>query len=123
MNYSVRSITPMLETKSMKDTLQFYTQILGFENDGYSEEWGWMSLKKNGLSIMFITPNDHRNFPEPIMSGSLYINTNEVDDVWNELKDKCKVCYPIEDFSYGMREFAIYDNNGYLLQFGKETRK
>jgi hypothetical protein len=29
------------------------------------------------------------------------------------------VCYGIEDFFYGMREFAIYDNNGYLLQFGQ----
>jgi hypothetical protein len=31
------------------------------------------------------------------------------------------VCYPIEDFDYGMRSFAIYDANGYLLQFGHET--
>jgi hypothetical protein len=36
-----------------------------------------------------------------------------------ELKDKTKVCYPIETFGYGMREFAIFDNNGYLLQFGQ----
>jgi hypothetical protein len=26
--------------------------------------------------------------------------------------------YTIENFEYGMREFAIYDNNGYMLQFG-----
>jgi hypothetical protein len=25
----------------------------------------------------------------------------------------------MEDFHYGMREFAIFDNNGYLLQFGQ----
>ena len=25
-----------------------------------------------------------------------------------------------EDFEHGMREFAIYDNNGYMLQFGQE---
>jgi hypothetical protein len=31
------------------------------------------------------------------------------------------VVYPIEDFSYGMREFAIRDNSGYILQFGKPT--
>jgi catechol 2,3-dioxygenase-like lactoylglutathione lyase family enzyme len=24
--------------------------------------------------------------------------------------------------SYGMREFAIYDNNSYLLQFGQEVK-
>jgi len=28
------------------------------------------------------------------------------------------VVYPIESFDYGMREFAIRDNNGYILQFG-----
>lgn len=38
----------------------------------------------------------------------------------NELKDKAKVCYDIEDFCYGMREFAIYDNNDNLQQFGQE---
>jgi uncharacterized glyoxalase superfamily protein PhnB len=122
MEYSIISFTPMLETKSLSETLKFYTEVLGFEKAGYSEEWGWMSLTKNKFSIMFTTPNEHRNIPEPIMSGSLYINTNEVDDIWIELKDKCKVCYPIEDFSYGMREFAIFDNNGYLLQFGKEIQ-
>jgi hypothetical protein len=26
--------------------------------------------------------------------------------------------YPLEDFDYGMREFAIYDSKGYLFQFG-----
>ncbi len=30
------------------------------------------------------------------------------------------MCYLIENFEYGLREFAIYDNNGDPLQFGKE---
>lgn len=30
-----------------------------------------------------------------------------------------RVCYAIENFGYGMREFGVYDNNGYLLQFGQ----
>jgi hypothetical protein len=37
-----------------------------------------------------------------------------------KLKDKAKVCCGIEDFDHGVREFAVYDNNGYLLQFGQE---
>jgi hypothetical protein len=28
----------------------------------------------------------------------------------------------MEEFHYGMREFAIDDNNGYMLQFGTSTR-
>jgi len=31
---------------------------------------------------------------------------------------KANICYEIETFEWGMREFAIYDNNGYILQFG-----
>jgi hypothetical protein len=38
---------------------------------------------------------------------------------WSQLKDQARVYYAIETFPYGMREFAIYDNNGYLLQFGE----
>ncbi|WP_165501410.1 VOC family protein [Pedobacter psychrodurus] len=49
------------------------------------------------------------------MSGSLYIKTNEVETLWKSSKDACKICYPFEDFEYGIREFAIYDKNGYLL--------
>jgi hypothetical protein len=28
--------------------------------------------------------------------------------------------YPIENFAYQMREFAIRDVNGYIIQFGRE---
>jgi len=40
--------------------------------------------------------------------------------MWEKVKDKANICYGIEDFEYRMREFAIYDNNGYTLQFGQE---
>jgi len=35
-------------------------------------------------------------------------------------KQNKTIVYPIENFYYGMREFAIRDNNGYILQFGQE---
>jgi hypothetical protein len=41
--------------------------------------------------------------------------------MWSRLKDRVKLCYPIETFDYGMREFAIYDNNEYILQFGQSV--
>jgi hypothetical protein len=34
-------------------------------------------------------------------------------------ESRARICYPIDNFEYGMLEFAIYDNNGYLLQFGQ----
>ena len=41
--------------------------------------------------------------------------------MWTALKDKARLCYDIETFPWGMREFAVYDNNGYMLQFGEEV--
>jgi hypothetical protein len=52
-------------------------------------------------------------------TGSFYFNTDAAEALWYELKDKARVCYGIEDLFNGMREFAIFDNNGFLLQFGQ----
>ena len=48
---------------------------------------------------------------------------SDVDGLWSRLKNEARVCYPIETFDYGMRECAIYDNNGYLLQCGEAVAR
>jgi catechol 2,3-dioxygenase-like lactoylglutathione lyase family enzyme len=113
-------LTPMLRTTDLKGSIEFYTKILGFACDGASEDWGWASVKRDNVCIMFALPNAHEPFDQPVFTGSLYIHASDVDALWTRLKDLVRVCYPIEDFEYGMREFGIYDNNGYLLQFGQE---
>jgi len=123
MNAKALNLSPMLETKDMQATLKFYTEVLGFKCDTFSEEWGWAHFSKDEVAIMFSKPNEERNIPEPIMSGSLYIEVDDVDSVWDELKYAGNICYPIENFEYGMREFGMFDNNGYLLQFGEVINK
>jgi uncharacterized glyoxalase superfamily protein PhnB len=108
----------MLSTKQLRETVDFYTEVLGFECPNFVEEWGWAALGFGEIELMFALPNAHMPFDGPIFTGSLYFNVESADEVWEKVKDATKVCYPIEDFDYGMREFAIYDNNGYLLQFG-----
>lgn len=116
----IESLTPLLRTKDLQGSVDFYTQILGFHCDALSEDWGWTSLSRDGVTIMLALPNAHKPFKKPSFTGSLYFRCDDVDAIWKQVKDRAKVCYPIEDFEYGMRELAIYDNNGYLLQFGQE---
>ncbi len=116
----LEALTPMIWTNEMKETIQFYTEVLGFTCTEYSEEWGWASLSKDAVGIMLTKPNEHTPFDGPKYTGSFYFNTDDVDGLWEQLKDKTKICYKIENFDYGMRDFAIYDNNGYMLQFGQE---
>ena len=70
---------------------------------------------------MFSHPVESIAFETAQFTGSLYFNIADVDNLWESLKDNVKICYEIATFEWGMREFAIYDNNEYVLQFGQET--
>lgn len=116
-------LRPMIYTDQMQETLDFYTRILGFTLGEYNEEWGWASLQLDEVGIMVARPNEHTPFDKPSFTGSLYINTDDVDYWWERLKDKVRLCYDIDNFEYEMREFAFFDNNGYLLQYGTDISK
>jgi uncharacterized glyoxalase superfamily protein PhnB len=117
---TLTDLTPMLYSTDLDGTMKWYTDFLEFRCNSYNKEVGWLNLSHGKLSLMFCAPNAHIPFEKPVCTGSFYFNTQDVDILWDRLKEKVNVCYPIEDFDYGMREFGIYDNNGYLLQFGKE---
>ena len=115
----IQALTPMLRTWDIEASVAFYTAILGFECDGQTRNWA--SLRRDRAELMLSSPNDHEGDSAPAFTGSLYFRVDEVDDYWSMVKDRVKLCYPIETFDYGMREFGVYDNNGYLLQFGQPT--
>lgn len=107
----------MLTVVSIAECIRFYRNVLGFAALAAADSWACMA--RDGVEAMFALPNAHLVFEKPAMTESLYFNTYDVDAVWLELRDRCKVVYPIEDFDYGRREFAVLDNSGYLLQFGQ----
>lgn len=114
------TLRPMLWTDNIKESIAFYTGILGFTVKGKNDDWGWASLCKDNVWLMLAKPNAHAGFEKPEFTGSLYITTDNADDAWEMLKDKAKICYEIETFEWDMREFAIYDNNGYIIQIGQD---
>lgn len=115
----LKNLRPMIWTDKFEETIDFYSKILGFTVGERNEAWGWASLYKDDVEIMLTKPNEHTPFEKPGFTGSFYFNTDQVDKLWEYLKDRVKICYEIENFEWEMREFAIYDNNGYLLQFGQ----
>jgi hypothetical protein len=64
---------------------------------------------------MFARPNQHMPFDKPVFTGTFYINTDKVDKLWEHLRETTSIVCGIENFDWGMREFAIYDNNDYIL--------
>ncbi len=105
------SLTPMLWTENLEETIQFYTNSLGFICGEKNLDWGWAAINK------------HVDYNGINFTGSFYFNISDVETLWNKVKDSCKIVYPIENFDWDMREFAIYDNNGYILQFGENLNQ
>ena len=113
------ALRPVIWTDKLDETIEFYSSVLEFSVGEKNIDWGWASLYKDAVEIMLAKPNSHTHFDKPIFTGSFYFNTDNVNTLWEALKTKAKICYEIENFEWEMREFAIYDNNGYVLQFGQ----
>ncbi|AWO00298.1 bleomycin resistance family protein [Chitinophaga alhagiae] len=120
---------PQLTAPSLQDTVDFYVSVLDFTCNTLDEEWKIACIKKDDVTVELVHPqarfpyNGGEPFNAPVFTSGIYIHLEEgkeIDELWEKVKDKAEVCFPVQDFDYGMREFGIYDNNGYLLQFGQE---
>lgn len=110
-------VMPVLTVPDVKQTVAFYERL---EFKVTKQMEGWAMLAHGEVEIMFSLPNAFMPYDKPQLTGSLYFRVDDVTPLWEKVKDTAKVSYPLEDFSYGMREFAIFDPNGYLIQFGQE---
>ena len=117
---TIKELTPLLWTEDLPGTIAFYQDTLGFICGKVNEDWGWATLMIDDVRIMLANPNAHVPYEKIGFTGSFYFLTDDVEAMWLKLKDKANVGYGIETFDWGMREFAIFDNNGYTLQFGQE---
>lgn len=128
----LHKLSPILWTKDLQATITFYESVLGFK--GTSGFPNFVSLNREDVEIMFVVPQDEPEdckdpdnkeefFPRPLLTGSIYIITEPVDELWESVKDKATIKTPIEDREYFMRDFSILDNNGYELVFGQHIAR
>lgn len=122
-------INPILWTKDLNETIMFYENVLGFK--GKSNFPNFVTLTRENIEIMFVVPQDEPEeckdpadkeefFPRPVLTGSIFIVTDQVDELWESVKDKATIKDSIENRKYLMRDFSILDNNGYELVFGQD---
>ena len=121
MQVLFKSIRPTLQSNDVHATIQFYCQVLGFTLQETLEREGvikWAIVARESTSVMF-TSREAAGSQPPNLSGELNFYIDDVDQYWENLKDKCEVVHPIKNnMSNSRRQFAIRDNNGYELRFG-----
>ena len=129
MNFKLKYLSPILFTKDLEQTILFYETVLGFI--AQSDFPNFVSLTRDDINIMFVLPtreaqgpedpgNKEEFFSKPQLTGNIFIFTDQVDQIWDSVKDKVTIKTPIADRAYMMRDFSILDNNGYELVFGED---
>ena len=121
----LQALSPILWTKNLQETIAFYETVLGFKSR--SNFPNFAALCRDNAEIMFVVPTgepgDDNFFPKPVLTGSIYIFTKGIDDLWELVKEKASIKTPICDRQYLMRDFSITDNNGYEIVFGEDISK
>lgn len=115
-------VRPMIHVPDVGAAVAWYTAV-GFQVVSTNEDEGvvdWALLSFGDGQIMLnaggsVSPAARREV-------DLYVNTDDVDGLYQRLKDRVEVHKGIHDTFYGMREFIVRDLNGFWVTFGEPVR-
>ncbi|CAL65823.1 VOC family protein [Christiangramia forsetii] len=104
---------------NLENSIEFYTQKLGFEK---TFEWGkpmyYAVVKKGGVGI-HLTKRSDGGRPSKY-HRALYIFVNDIEKVNKNCKDQnVRIVNDLEERDYKMRDFDIEDPDGFIITFGK----
>lgn len=110
---------PSLLVGDLDATLEFYRR-LGFRVSGVDPDRAapsWAEVTRDGVVIQFYTDPPVGTPTAPTMSGTLYLETDDVAALAAELGNSVAFAWGPEIMDYGMHEFGIRDPDGYLIAF------
>ena len=105
----------LLKCNDVDETRQFYADVLKFTTWDSAE--GTVSAQLSDGTLIF-SPADNLG-KKPSMSGTIYFFIDDVENYFETVRDRADVQWPLQDMSYGTREFGIRDCNGYYLAFAQ----
>jgi uncharacterized glyoxalase superfamily protein PhnB len=113
-------VVPMIHVPNVRATLEWYmsigfTMVNTFDDGGDDLSFAMLSFGSN--EVMFNegglpSTSDRREV-------DLYVYSDNVDTLYQRLKDRVEVVEGLHDTFYGMREFIIRDLNRFWVTFGE----
>ncbi|MFQ5887134.1 MAG: VOC family protein [Candidatus Hydrothermarchaeales archaeon] len=118
----LKSLLVNLFVDDVNATADFYRDVLGFEvvlTDPEEEPWGWVLMKNGGVEVMFESRRDPSGPTCEDLGNDLafYIEVDDIEGLYDGLKDKGCVVEELHEAVYGMPEFSVCDCNGFLISF------
>ncbi len=117
---SFEDVTPILSVADLPAALDWYANALGF-----AVAWRWgepveLASVCRGRVELNLAQRGKLGPPGP---SRVYVRAEPIDAVWEiALASGAEVLAPIADRAYGMRDFAIRDASGNVLDFGAPVR-
>jgi glyoxylase I family protein len=124
MAITISGLAPLLEVFDLPTSIAFYRDVLGFELVSGDASW-WCMLKMGETSLMLNTAyEDHERPVSPDKARvlghadtSLYFSSPDPDEVYDHLCKKGWTATAPTITSYGMRQVATNDPDGFQLFF------
>jgi uncharacterized glyoxalase superfamily protein PhnB len=115
-------VAPMIHVPDVRATVDWYRDIGFTVIDTYSdngEGLSWAMLSFGSSQVMFNEggqpSTQHRR------EVDLYVYSDNVEDLYERLKDRVEIVEGLHDTFYGMREFIIRDLNRFWMTFGQPS--
>jgi catechol 2,3-dioxygenase-like lactoylglutathione lyase family enzyme len=104
-----------ISVASLERSRLFYEGILGFEPDVYYEPTRWQSYRIDGNGGFGITEQVHLSRPQT--SDIINFLVNDVEALWNRVKDITDVESELASTPWGAFKFVVRDPDGFRLGF------
>lgn len=102
----------------LKKSIEWYEKVIGFECTGaeINDRWSYADFKCSEGATFAIGTSD-----KGVTSARFNFDVENIDKLWDQLKDKVVVVEAIETMPYGTRKFTVTDPDGNELGFVQQN--
>ena len=129
----IKALSPNLMVKDVEQTIRFYQDLLGFKlvasvpAEKGEKSLQWALVQSGPVTLMFQEEeNLKEEYPDlkhqAIGGGfTLYLTTSGIDALYQKARQVTGIVKEPHKTFYGATEFAIKDNNGYVLTIAEQA--
>ncbi len=130
MTTHMKSLSPNLMVNDVNETLDFYVNVLGFTKVATVPQSGkldWAMAQHGAVTFMFqekeSIQTEYPQLKNFAQGGGItfYIHVMHIQKLFESIDGKVKIAKQMHKTFYGTTDFAIEDNNGYILTFSQSA--
>jgi uncharacterized glyoxalase superfamily protein PhnB len=109
---------PILPVKNVKETLEYYRNVLGFDVAWIWEDGGYAAVQCGDIEIHLDRQENFATY-----RAHSYLFVDNADETYMFYKRRgVEIIQEIESKPWGVREFTFRDNNGHMFRIAHNEK-